>query len=105
MNVVDNVRSKVLIEKFNIYDKNKSVISGLGHEIIHAGNFMFDNVNYFQRIKPFDKLDSNGFTNNEEIRTTFLSNQVNEALGEPQRKVYWGIKVPTSSIKSTTLKK
>lgn len=101
---------KALIERYqsgqlNKDDKINSVISGLGHEIIHAGNFMYDNVNYFQRIKPFDKLDSNGFTNNEEIRTTFLSNQVNEALGEPQRKVYWGIKVPTSSIKSTTLKK
>ncbi|MXS72654.1 DUF6443 domain-containing protein [Chryseobacterium binzhouense] len=90
--------------KFSKDDKINSPTAGLGHEIIHAGNFLLDNANYFQRQEPFKNVDKNGFTNNEEIRTTILSNQVNEALNEPQRQVYWGIKIPTESVTSNKAK-
>jgi len=90
--------------KFSKDDKINSPTAGLGHEIIHAGNFLLDNANYFQRQEPFKNVDKNGFTNNEEIRTTILSNQVNEALNEPQRQVYWGIKIPTESVTSNKVK-
>ncbi|AZA88153.1 hypothetical protein EG349_15800 [Chryseobacterium shandongense] len=56
--------------KFNKEDKINSPTAGLGHEIIHAGNFLLDNANYFQRNEPFSSPNKNGFTNNEEIRTT-----------------------------------
>ncbi|WP_261511635.1 RHS repeat-associated core domain-containing protein [Chryseobacterium paludis] len=89
--------------KLNKDDKINSPTASLGHELVHAGNFLLDNANFFQRKKPFDKFDNNGFINNEEIKTTILSNQVNDALHEPQRKVYWGIKVPTTSVNSNKL--
>ncbi len=90
--------------KYNKEDKVISPTAGLGHELVHAGNFLLDNANYFQRIEPFVNPDKNGFTSNEEIRTTLLSNQVNESLNEPQRKVYWGITLPTESVTSNKLK-
>lgn len=90
--------------KLSKKDKINSPTAVLGHELIHAGNFLLDNANYFQRQEPFKNSDNNGFTDNEEIRTTILSNQVNESLKEPQRKVYWGIKVPTESVTSNKLK-
>jgi RHS repeat-associated protein len=86
--------------KLDANDKISSPIMGLGHEMIHAGNFILDNAAYFERTDPknkFEKPDKFGFPNNEEIRTTKLSQQVSDALNEPQRKVYWGISLPTSS--------
>ena len=81
-------------------DKINSPIMGLAHEMIHAGNSILENAAYFERTDPdnkFDKPDKYGFPNNEEIRTTLLSRQASEALREPQRTVYWVIRLPTSS--------
>lgn len=101
---IKGLKERYLNGKLGKNDKINSPTAGIGHEIVHAGNFLLDNANYFQRNEPFKSLDKNGFTDNEEIRTTILSNQVNEALNEPQRQVYWGIKAPTESVISNKLK-
>lgn len=71
--------------------------------MVHAYNYIFDNANWFQRRKQdSDKL---GFKNQEEYKTTILSNQINEALNEPQRTVYEGIYVPVKNVKSHEIQK
>ncbi|WP_390455369.1 M91 family zinc metallopeptidase [Chryseobacterium sp. Alg-005] len=84
-------------------DKVNSPTSILGHEMVHFYNYIFDNANWFQRRKQdSDKL---GFKNQEEYKTTILSNQINEALNESQRTVYEGIYVPVKNVKSHEIQK
>ena len=84
-------------------DKINSPTSILGHEMVHSYNHIFDNANWFQRRKQ--KSENPGFKNQEEQYTTLLSNQINEALKEPQRNVYQGIYVPVKNVKSNEIKK
>ncbi|WP_100375195.1 hypothetical protein [Chryseobacterium geocarposphaerae] len=97
-------------DNLEITDTNNYYAFGMNHigrlKGIFGGyqSYKYNGNDYFQRIEPFANPDKNGFTSNEKIRTTLLSNQVNESLNEPQRKVYWGITLPTESVTSNKLK-
>lgn len=95
-----SLRARYESGKLGKNDKIHSPTMALAHEMIHAGNSILENAAFFDRKDPknaFKEKDKYGFTNKEEIRTTLLSNQVAEALGEPQRTVYWGISLPITS--------
>lgn len=92
-----------------------------GHELIHAYNYNFDYGYTGNQKKPFTKgvgfggrkLDKSthsddpnqrSYGNGEEKHTTTLSNQVNKALGEPQRWDHRGGSSPVPMESSTSNK-
>ncbi|MGH2667495.1 RHS repeat-associated core domain-containing protein [Flavobacterium sp.] len=84
--------------------KVNSPTSVLGHELIHAFDYMSSSTSYFAR------RDSNSvflgtvkYPNQEEARATTLSSQINIKLNENPRNNYRALMVPTESVTSNKI--
>ncbi|KUJ59192.1 hypothetical protein AR687_24350 [Flavobacteriaceae bacterium CRH] len=97
----------------NLYDTNKlskttKIVSGtsiLGHETIHAFDFLTNPSEYFKRRN--DKSTQNqtpSFKNAEEAKATTLSNLINIKLKQPERNNYRAIGVPTQGVLSNKIR-
>lgn len=92
--------------KFKKTTKVISPTSVLGHEIIHAFNFVNNRVNFYKRrgSGPVN-FGPVTFPNQEEGKTTSLSSQLNINLGESPRNNYRGHPVQTENVTSNKIKK
>src|SRR5690606_14740554 len=85
--------------------KVNSPTSLLGHETVHAFNFLRSSIDHRNR-RNSGPVEEGGmkFRNQEEARTTTLSRQININLGENPRNNHEGMSVPTQGVKSNIIK-
>ncbi|TSE03153.1 RHS repeat-associated core domain-containing protein [Aquimarina algiphila] len=118
---VNDSTSDVLQEQLNSNSlpetaKVNSPTSLLGHESLHAWNFLTreqtttsdGSYSNSYRDRQSDKSTQNetpAFSNGEEKRATTLSKQINRNLGENPRNNYRGIGVPVQGVRSNKIKK
>jgi len=81
-------------------------MSILGHEILHAFNYLNNRKAYNNRRDDIStRKESPYFRNAEEKLTTSLSTQINRNLGENDRTNYRGIPVKTDGVTSNKIKR
>ncbi len=93
-------------DKLSPTSKINSPMSVLGHDLLHAFNYLGNKKAYYARVR--NKKTKNGtpyFRNEEEQLTTTLSTQINRNLKENDRKNHRGIPVPVQGVKSNKIKK
>jgi len=86
--------------------KINSPMSILGHDILHAFNYLTDKkARATRKADRTTRKETPSFGNAEEKYTTTLSIQINRNLGENDRPNYRGTPVPTQGVKSNKIKK
>ena len=86
--------------------KVNSPMSILGHDILHAFNYLTDRkAREARKTDRTTRSETPSFGNAEEKYTTTLSIQINRNLKENDRPNYRGTPVPTKGVKSNKIKK